>query len=135
MTHGRTSQQIREESAEKAYSPPPDSGEYPRRRLERLLFGALTARRLSLRQNVGSSRRQLSKSSPGQLRRHFTSFALPGLFNGRSLLEPDCGLGAEPLQRFKVVSENLDDLSQAVGPPRFDSPFPVAAPHYTEKGF
>ena len=61
-----------------------------------------------------------------------TSFALPGLFNGHSLLEPDCGLGAQPLQRLKVVSENLYDLSQAVGPPCFDNPFPLL-PRTTQK--
>src|SRR5205807_7543799 len=68
-----------------------------------------------------------------QLGRFTSSFASSGLFNRHPLLKPECGLGAQPLQRFNVVSENFDDLSQAVEPPRFDSPFPLAAPHYAEK--
>ena len=86
----------------------------------------------ALAQKVRASR-LLSKFPLGQLRRCLRSFALPGLFNCHSLLEPDCGLGAQPLQRLKIVSENLNELSQAVEPPRFDSPYPLAAPHYAEK--
>jgi hypothetical protein len=86
----------------------------------------------ALAQNVRASRR-LSKLPLGQLRRCLRSFGLPGLFNGHSLFEPDCRLGAQPLQRFKVVGENLDELSQAVEPPRFDRPYHLGAPHYAEK--
>ena len=85
----------------------------------------------ALAQNVRASRR-LSELPLGQLRQCHVRLGYPA----SSLMVIRCSsqtvVGAQPLQRFKVVGENLDELSQAVEPPRFDI-HTLSVPRTTQK--